>query len=288
VKGGLEETVAALTAASRRKAVDPYAALEWPQTLDRTRYFMSPELISLYGTETWELLDEPARRRLSFWETVNFFSLNIHGERPLVAGLAERLYRDGSEGVDAYLHHFLEEENNHMVYFGGFCRRYAGKVYPDRLLAFPRDYAPGEEDFLFFAQVLLFEEIVDAYNVACARDERLEATARRIHLLHHLDESRHLVFGRRYVAELFERHVGSWSPETLEGVRLHLSAFLAMTWGEYYNPSVYADAGVPGNAYAIREAAFVHPRCRDHRRATTAGCLRYLRETGILHCEVEP
>ena len=210
MKRGLEETVTTLTAASRRKAVSPHSAIEWPQAVDRNRYFMSPELISLYGTETWESLDELARRRLSFWETVNFFSLNIHGERPLVAGLAARLYRDGSEGVEAYLHHFLEEENNHMVYFGGFCRRYAGKVYPDRQLAFPRDYAPGEEDFLFFAQVLLFEEIVDAYNVACARDELLEPTARRIHLLHHLDESRHLVFGRRYVAELFDHHVPTW------------------------------------------------------------------------------
>jgi para-aminobenzoate N-oxygenase AurF len=288
VTGGLAETVATLTAASRRKAIDPYAALEWPRTLDRAHYFMSPELISLHGTETWESLDEPARHRLSFWETVNFFSLNIHGERPLVAGLAARLYRDGSEGVEAYLHHFLDEENDHMVYFGGFCRRYAGKVYPDRKLAFPREYAPGEEDFLFFAQVLLFEEIVDAYDTACARDERLEPTARRIHLLHHLDESRHLVFGRRYVAELFERHAAAWSAETLARVRSHLAAFLTTTWGEYYNPSVYADAGLAGDAYAIRAAAFVHPRCREHRRAVTAGCRRYLRETGILEGEVEP
>ena len=284
----LEATVALLAAASRRQAVDPRARLEWPAAVDRTRYFMSPELVSVYGTETWESLDEAARRRLSFWETVNFFSLNIHGERPLVAGLAERLYRDGREDVEAYLHHFLGEENEHMVYFGGFCRRYAGKVYPDRKVTFPREHAPGEEDFLFFVQALLFEEIVDAYNVGCARDERLEPTARRIHLLHHLDESRHLAFGRRYVAELFARHAGAWSRETLEGVRSHLRAFLAMTWGEYYNPAVYADAGLPGDPYALREAAFAHPRCRDHRRAVTARCLRDLREIGILDWEAEP
>jgi hypothetical protein len=288
VRPGLEAAVATLTAASRRGPGSTRAAIEWPAAVDRTRYFMSPELVSLHGTETWEALDEAARRRLSFWETANFFSLNLHGERPLVAGLAERLYRDGSEDVEAYLHHFLGEENDHMAYFGGFCRRYAGKVYPDRSVAFPREHAPGEEDFLFFAQALVFEEIVDAYNVACARDERLEPTARRIHRLHHVDEARHLAFGRRYVAELFDRHARAWSRETLAGVRSQVGGFLAMTWGQFYNPSVYADAGLPGDAHAIRAAAFAHPRCRQHRRAVTARCLRYLRATGILERGVEP
>ena len=112
-------------------------------------------------------------KRLSFCETVNFFSLNIHGEKRLIEGLARRLYRRGMEDLTAYLHHFLDEENKHMVYFGGFCTEYAGKVYPDRKVAFPREYAAGEEDFLFFAQVLIFEEIVDVYNVHLATDERL-------------------------------------------------------------------------------------------------------------------
>ena len=32
-----------------------------------------------------------------------------------------------------------------MVYFGTFCNRYAGKIYPERKLAFPREYAPGDD-----------------------------------------------------------------------------------------------------------------------------------------------
>ena len=279
--GDLAEMVATLTSASRRKAVDPYASFAWPESMDRDQHFMSPELVSLYGTEIWDGLDERVRRRLSFWEAINFFSLNIHGERPLVAGLAERLYRRGAEDVEAYLHHFLDEENKHMVYFGGFCRRYAGKVYPDRKLAFPREYAAGEEDFLFFTKVLIFEEIVDVYNVRCAQDERLEPTTRRIHLLHHLDESRHLAFGRRYVKELYARHAPGWTGEVVEGVRRYLASFLEMTWKEYYNPSVYADAGIPGDPHEVRETAYAHARSREHRRAVSE-CLRSLREAGIL------
>lgn len=281
----LAETVETLCVASRDKALDPYE-LEWPERLDHEQWFLAPELLSLHGTEAGDALDEPARKRLSFFEAVNFFSLNIHGERPLVAGLADRLYRPGSEDVEAYLHHFLDEENDHMVYFGGFCRRYAGKVYPDRKMVVPREYAPGEEDLLFFARVLVFEEIVDVYNVRCARDERLHPLARKIHLLHHLDESRHLVFGRRFVKELFDRHAPSWPRETLAGVREYLAAYVAATWREYYNPSVYADAGLPGDPYEIREKAIAHPAQRAHRQAVTAPCLRLLRESGILEGEV--
>ena len=95
---------------------------------------MSPDLISLHGTRHWDALDEQGRRVLSFFELVNFFSINIHGERMLIEGLAKRLYRKHAETVTPYLHHFLDEENKHMFYFGRFCNQYAGKVYAEGLL----------------------------------------------------------------------------------------------------------------------------------------------------------
>ena len=54
-------------------------------------------------------------------EAVNFFSLNIHGERMLVAGIAQRLYRTGHAETSRYLHHFLAEENRHMVLISLDC-----------------------------------------------------------------------------------------------------------------------------------------------------------------------
>src|SRR5262245_1845399 len=155
----LEVTVERLCAVSKARYANPYTAIDWPEQLDRNQWFMSPELISIFGTEAYMRLSAAERRQLSFYEAVNFFSLNIHGERPLVEGLARRLYRKGQPTISSYLHHFLDEENKHMTYFGGFCLRYAGKIYADKKLAFPRPYAPGEEDFLFFTKILLFEKI---------------------------------------------------------------------------------------------------------------------------------
>ncbi len=271
-----------LCAASRADAGTPDSGLEWPADLGDAWCF-SPELLSLHGTPEHDALDESARRRLGRLEALNFFSLNIHGERSLIAGLAQRLWRAGDEGATPYLHHFLEEENNHMAYFGTFCSRY-GRIYPDRTVTFPREYAPGEEDVLFFARVLVFEEIVDVYNRTMADDERLHPLVRSINALHHRDESRHLAFGRYTVRDLYAKHSRAWAEGVAARVRQDMLAFLAATWREYYNPSVYQDAGL-ADPYGLQRRALA--ATAERRTRIEAPCLAVLRRAGVLP-EVEP
>jgi hypothetical protein len=277
----LEVAVQRLCAVSKAKYANPYTEIDWPEQLDGDQWCMSPELISIYGTEAYRHLSAAEQRRLSFYEAVNFFSLNIHGERALIEGLVRRLYRKGHRALAPYLHHFLDEENKHMTYFGGFCMRYAGKIYADKKLAVPRTYAPGEEDFLFFAKVLLFEKIVDVYNVRMAKDMRLVPLVCRINLLHHLDEARHLAFGHLLVQQLFHEYRHQWSDATLHAVRDYLSHYLVATWQEYFNPEVYRDAGLD-DPYGLKECAFHQPWARAHRHEVTQSCIRYLLTTGIL------
>jgi hypothetical protein len=273
-----------LCEASQKQYLNPYTAMAWPEALAKDVWCFSPEWISLYGSPTWEGLPETAQKQLSFWETVNFFSLNIHGEKTLLAGLAKRLYRQDFAELAPYLHHFLDEENKHMVYFGRFCTQYGGKIYPSRSVAFPREYAPGEQDFLFFCQILIFEEIVDAYNVHMAQDERLDPLVRAIHLQHHKDEARHLAFGRLLVQDLFQHHGSQWSGEVLEGVRQHVAGFFRTAWREYYNPDVYRDAGL-SEPYERMDEAWATPTAQDHRQTLSARCVAYLLEHQILVTE---
>ncbi len=278
---GLSDLVGKLCEASVQDFYSPYAGLDWPEKLEDDAWYFSPELISLFGSEAYAHLDAQGQKRLSFHEAVNFFSLNIHGERSLIEGLAYRLYRKGNDDYTRYLHHFLDEENKHMVYFGTFCVRYAAKVYPDKKMVLPRNYAPGEEDFLFFAKVLIFEEIVDVYNKRMAADPRLHPIAREINRLHHRDESRHLAFGRRLVKELFDRHSPGWAPEVLSGVREYLGDYIRSTWQEYYNPAVYKDAGLP-NPYDVQKEALSLPSCRSRHEQVSRPWLTMLLRQGIL------
>ena len=276
----MDATVNKLCIASQKELHNPYA-IEWPSAIPELDWYMSPEFVSLYGTELYEELDQNAQKMLSFFECVNFFSLNINGERALIEGIARRLYRKKHTSVSKYLHHFLDEENKHMVLFGTFCTRYAGKVYPDRKLNFDREYAPGEEDFLFFAKVMIFEEISDAYNLRIGIDERVQSLARQINLLHHKDEARHLVFGRQLVADLFAESAPGWSTETLQGIRAYLASYIRATFMEYYNPSAYADAGFP-DPYAVYEYAVAHKKTAAHRKSLSKSVVSFLMAQGIL------
>ena len=281
---GLEsasELAVRLSRASVAKLWNVYDAIDWPERLDPGRWSMPPELVSLFGTESWEQLDEEGQKRLSFYELVNFFSLTLHGERPLVQGLCNQMYARQNTPITRYIHHFLDEENKHMVMFGEFCNRYAGKVYAQKKVSLPKDYAKGEEDVTFFIKVLIVEELGDYYNVAIARDERVHPLVREINKLHHRDEARHIVFGKRLLKELFDEHSPRWTAATLEGVRSWLGNYLRSSWADFYNPSMYRDAGVP-DAYEARQAALSAECCREHRGRVSQKLVDYLLETGIL------
>jgi hypothetical protein len=277
----VSETADRLTRLSRRTYQNPYTQVDWPATVEPERdWFSTPECVSLYGTHVWAGLDEPARRRLAFHEAAGFYSLNIHGETWLMQGLAARLYRSDLARSAEYLHHFLDEENKHSVYFGGFCTRYA-KVYRSRQPSFGTERPRDVDDFVFFAKTLIFEEIVDHYNRVQARDARLHPLARFINDNHHREEARHLVFGRCLVSALWTDCAPQWSPESIGEIRDDLGHFLTASLREYYHPDVYADAGLD-EPWELAEAAWSAPTQRAHRRKVSAGCLEFLTSVGVL------
>lgn len=276
-----------LTAQSREQFWNVYTDIEWPEALDTDRYAMTPELISIHGTELWDRLDEEQRRRLSLYEVANFFSLTLQGERPLVAGLSDRLYskRVTQETTD-YLHHFIDEENKHMIMFGMFLSRYVGKVYPEKKIALSREYKKGEEELAFFCKVMVVEELGDYYNVKMMIDTSIDPTVKRVNWLHHRDESRHLGFGRRHLTELAEHWLAEWDDETKQGFSDWLGAYLKSSWNDFYNPTMYKDAGLPeagfGSGYEIRKMALAHEATAEHRRKASKKLVNIFLRLGLL------
>jgi len=276
------ELAVRLTKASRKKLWDVYNTFNWPDALQKDAWYMPPELISLYGTPVYDALNEEQRKSLSLYELGNFFSLVLQGERPLVQGLVHRLYAKGNTvPVNEYLHHFVDEENKHMVMFGEFCNRYVGKVYPEKKITLSREYAKGEEEVAFYCKVMVVEELGDYYNLAIEKDERVDALVREINKVHHVDEARHLAFGRVQLAELFERYSPDWSADTLAGFRQWLADYLRASWGDYYNPTMYRDAGL-ADAYELRQLAMSHPAGVEFRKLASAKIVAYFIKTGLL------
>lgn len=271
-----------LTRQSREQLWNVYTEIDWPERLSGERYTMSPELISIHGTELWSSLDEAQRRRLSFYELANFFSLTLQGERPLVAGLSDRLYsKRVSAAQTDYIHHFIDEENKHMAMFGMFLNKYVGKVYPEKKIALEREYTKGEGELAFFCKVMVVEELGDYYNVRMMMDDTIEPIVKRINWLHHRDESRHLGFGRRHLGELCERWLPTWSDETRASFGEWLGQYIRSSWGDFYNPTMYADAEL-GNAYEVRRMALAHPSAKQHREKASKKLVNTFLRVGLL------
>ncbi|MER6778156.1 MULTISPECIES: diiron oxygenase [unclassified Streptomyces] len=257
---------------------NPYTTFDWPPTIPADGLWMSPELLSVHGTELMDELSPGQFQALSRWESINFYSLNVHGIRELLIEVTRRIHTPGFELPSEFFHHFIGEENDHMWFFATFCLKYAHKIYPDksvRLPEAPRD--PDIENFLVFARILIFEQIVDHYNVRLAADRRLHGTIRHINRLHHQDESRHIAFGRRLVQLLWERLLACGLDEAARlELRDYLSRYIATSMESFYNPTVYRDAGLP-DGFALRRRLLAHPA----RQAAHANVLH--KTTDFLH-----
>ena len=272
---GFLDRLSALSCSDRHDPAD----FAWPERLEDDWCF-SPELVSLYGTPPWQAMSESQQKRLAFCEAINFFSLNVHGERYLIAEIAKRLYGGGSAALSRYLNHFVAEESAHMLYFAGFCERYGEGLYPDRSVALDEPAEAGLDGLLLFARINLFEEIVDHYNALMARDARLAPVVREIHRIHHREELRHLAFGRRYlrrrVAQLRKDHCS----DRLDALAASLAAYRDFVWSQYYSVDAYRDAALD-NPQALRRAALQSTAARRHRESVERRRLGFLRELGL-------
>jgi hypothetical protein len=205
---------------------------------------MSPAFTPLAGLPVYRELNDERRWQLAMLEAVSFFSLNINGERDLMLGLEARVTGDVPEHVSCYLPHFLHEEAAHTEVFKRFCLKYGGFIFRDRQVRFPQEFLPGEENFVFFARALIFEEIADFYNRKLAADDNLWLLARDINRYHAEDEARHIAFGRLYVSSLWEELGKHWTVEEKARIAGSLKRYLQSVQRSYVNADVYQKLGM--------------------------------------------
>jgi hypothetical protein len=263
----LEEVATRLSRISRESRYDPYRIFEWPESLPDDQFWMSPELMTCYGTQPWEEMSAVLRLRLSRFEVLNFFSLNVHLIRELIGAVAERIYTTRYPVLSEFFHDFIAEENVHAWFFATFCQRYGGKVYPPAktIAEQAADRAPGPiHDLSVFGRILIAEELCDYFNKAMTSDERLPAICRQINKVHHEDESRHIAFGRQIMRALSEEARDQSGEAAISEVGHYLARYITTCVRSFYRLNVYADAGVESPAsfrrvlLASRERSAIH------------------------------
>ena len=266
---------------------NPFTHFAWPESLPEEAYWMSPSLMSIHGTQIEAELSEKQKMALSKWESINFYSMNVHGIRELLIEVVDRIHTRGFEVPSEFFHHFIGEENDHMWFFAEFCLRYGGKLYSTLRLndSSPRD--PGIANLLVFCRILLFEEIVDHYNMTMAYDNLLHETIREVNRVHHRDESRHIAFGRELVAMLFESVRPTLTTEQRSEVESYLKKYLVVSLNSFCNPTVYRDAGldtIPG----LRSRLLADPGRSVGARRAVRKPMAFLLKQGIFASDALP
>ncbi|TSC34277.1 MULTISPECIES: alpha/beta fold hydrolase [Corallococcus] len=255
---GFARTLERLIHLSNADPSNPFRDLVWEKSLPQDQYWMSPELLSVHGTPWEKKLTPEQLLLLSKWECINFFSLNVTGIRELLTEMISRIHTPGHEVSSEYLHHLVLEENEHMWYFSRFCLTYGGKIYKDRRIRYDNFPESDIKEFLAFATVLVFEEIVDIYNSQMAKDAGLPPFVREINRLHHSDETRHISYGRLNIERLHQDLRTRYGVERLREVERALKRFMLMSMQKLYNPEIYKDAGLP-EPLKLRNELLAHP-----------------------------
>ncbi len=244
VKDRFRNILDRLSSKSIEDYYNPYRIFEWPDTLPEDMWWMSTDLTSTHGTELAEELDQRQLYKLSRYESINFYSLNVHGIRELLIEVIKRIHTSGFEQSSEFFHHFIGEENEHMWFFAEFCLRYGGKIYKQPQGGNTSIPTSNAESLLVFARVLIFEELVDYYNSKMAVDGGLHDTIRKVNRIHHQDESRHIAFGRELVRMLFEDVRRTASEADLRQIENYLKRYMTHSFESLFNPHVYRDAGI--------------------------------------------
>ncbi|KAA2255354.1 diiron oxygenase [Solihabitans fulvus] len=259
---------------------NPYRVFEWPETLPENMWWMSPDLTSTHGSEVVRDLGEEQLHRLSKYESVNFYSLNVHGIRELLIEVTRRIHTTDFEAPSEFFHHFIGEENEHMWFFAEFCSRYGHKIYKQPRGGNASVPASEAESLLVFARILIFEELVDYYNAKMAQDTGLHDTIRQVNRIHHQDESRHIAFGRELVAILFDDFRVGASEEELRNVERYLKRYVSYSFESLFNPQVYRDAGIE-DPLEFRSTLLNSPTRHEFEQRVFRKPLSYLVKTGI-------
>ncbi|GGZ39290.1 hypothetical protein GCM10010387_36760 [Streptomyces inusitatus] len=269
----------------RDKSIDdyynPYRLFKWPEILPDDMWWMSPELTTTYGTSVAERLTEQQLHALSKFESINFYSLNVHGIRELLIEVTRRIHTKGFETPSEFFHHFIGEENEHMWFFAEFCLRYGKKIYRQPSGAGMEMPKPEVETLLVFVRILIFEELVDHFNSRMATDDRLHDTVRAINRIHHQDESRHIAFGRELVTVLFADVRRTSTEQELAGLADYLRRYLTYSFESLFNPHVYRDAGL-ADPLAVREELLVSPTRAEFERSVFRKTSKFLEKIGII------
>ena len=273
---------------SKSKSYDAYTRFQWPDEVPVDCLWCNEDLLTTFGTELHDALSDQQKFDLSKWEAINFYSLNVHGIKTVLEFVCRRIHDKRYDMISEYLHLFLAEENDHMWFFARFCKKYGGKIYPAVSMLKTSNVDPVEDDLYMFAGTLIFEEFVDYYNHIVGKNKNVPEIIREINYQHHVDESRHVSFGREIVKELYSEIVRNGADDAqTHRINKTFKGLILYFLGLMYNAQAYSDAGLVSSlgfssAAAMRNNIRNMAERKPYHHAWFNRTAKFFEKTGII------
>ncbi len=265
---------------SAKKSYEPVVDIDWAAPLADDKYFLPPQMSSLYGTRLWEQMSVQQRIDLSRHELVNYLSMGIWFENMLNQSLLRGMIRS-SPTADSTFYELTElgDEARHMLMFGKAIRRIGVEPFwPTGRHARSVNTMP----FIFrgpmlWIAALVGEEIFDALQRRILEDgQEVQPLVQRLMRIHVTEEARHIQFARdgirRDVAEMPLRT--RWILANLHG----LGATLYLK--NFTRRGLYQRVGLDGAAAQRQARANKH--FHDVQKLGFASLGEFLEELGLM------
>ncbi|BBX20408.1 aminobenzoate oxygenase [Mycolicibacterium duvalii] len=274
-----EEFAERLLKGSVKKSYAPVVDIDWDAPLDPDKFFLPPQVVTLYGTPQWEAMSRREQIELSRQELVNILSAGIWFENILnQALLRDLMHKNPTAATTHYALTELGDETRHMVMFGKTIARIGGTPVRPRLF---HRIVINSLPFVFRGDVLwgaalVGEEIFDALQRQILDDPDLQPIVSRLMRIHVTEEARHIQFARDGLRK---------SVPTMPRHRRFVLANLHGVGGPFYRmlftlPIQYRRAGLDGRR--MRAAARANPHFRASCVSSFASLAAFFDDVGLM------
>jgi hypothetical protein len=203
-----KDNIRKLVQASHRSFMDVDGVLPWSDGIDQSKSPKAARTSWVYGTPVWDKLTEGQRHELLWKETARDVSMFIWLEQtlpPLYVGYVNTYPHGLSPEIYEYLMIFSKEEIVHTLMF----RRYMAIA---RLPLFTPPSGPYTallsklpvlHPAIGILWTLTLEWAAELVAMSGTQEPEVEALTRKMFHEHHVEEVRHITFGRRIIENFF-------------------------------------------------------------------------------------
>jgi len=229
-----------LIAKSHEQQMNLVYALPWSQGVDKKLAPKRPEQCWIAGTLYLEQLTEDQRHELLWQETARDISMFINLEQtltPLYMGYVNKHADDLSSDVRDYLMLFSKEEIVHTLMFQRYMKMAGLPLYrsPENLRQLLTIQLPAMAPEIGVCCTLILEWVAELGAMHASQYDDIEPLTRKMFHEHHVEESRHIAFGR-WVTESYLEQASEPQTQQLRGVLRGLMSQLIPQFT--YNPEI--------------------------------------------------